>query len=64
MQEIFANTDSEKLVERALPKKNVGLTPSQLSRARSMLNRDNPPTQAEVAAALGVSVTTLTRSLQ
>ena len=61
MQEIFANTDSEKLVERALPKTFAGLSDTQLSRARSMIK--NGATQAEVADALGVSVSTIARSL-
>lgn len=62
MQEIFANTDSEKLIERALPKSFTGLTTSQLSRARSMIS--NGATRAEVAEALGVSVSTLAKSLE
>lgn len=62
MQQIFANTDSEKLVERALPKTFAGLTTAQLSKAKTLIS--NGATRSEVADALGVSVSTIARALE
>lgn len=61
LSKILSNTDVDALKERAMPRKKPVLSESKLSRARSMLAKGL--TQAEVAEALGVSTTTLLRSL-
>lgn len=61
LSSILANTDLEKIKEMATPRAKVGLTPAQEARARSMLN--NGYTQAEVASMLGISASTLNRTL-
>lgn len=63
MQEkVFLYADQDKLKERALPKSAKGMTSSKKALARAKLNAGF--TQAEVADALGVSVTTLKRALE
>ena len=57
LTQIFANTDDEKLKKLATPKKKAGLSAAQVSRAKRLLGVGY--TQAEVAASLGISVTTL-----
>ena len=62
MQEEMQNKYQDKLKERAMPKSAKGMTSAKVSLARAKLNAGY--TQAEVAEALGVSVSTLKRSLQ
>lgn len=59
--DILNNTDINKVKMLATPREQVLMTSSKASRARAML--DGGATQAEVAAALGVSLTTLKVSL-
>lgn len=55
--QIFANTNDEKLKKLATPKREIGLSSAQASRARRLLNAGWP--QSEVAESLGISVSTL-----
>lgn len=55
--QIFANTNDEALKKLATPKKEMGLSNAQASRAKRLLNAGWP--QSEVAESLGVSVSTL-----
>lgn len=61
VKQILNNTDIDVIRRYATPRSSDGLSAAQLSRARIMLNSGN--TQAEVAQALGVAVSTLTKSL-
>lgn len=54
---IFANTDDKELKKLATPKKTTGLSSSQISRAKRLLNAGYP--QSEVAESLGISTSTL-----
>lgn len=54
---IFANTNDEELKKLATPKKKAGMSSSQISRAKRLLESGH--TQAEVAEALGISTSTL-----
>lgn len=63
LSEILLNTDLKTIQQKALPKTYGDLmSPSKLSRAKSMLNSGY--TSSEVANALGVSVSTLNKSLE
>ena len=57
LTQIFANTNDEKLKQLATPKKKKGMSKSQISRAKRLL--ETGYTQAEVAASLGISTSTL-----
>lgn len=59
---ILENTDLKKLKERATPRTSISMTPSKTLRARSMLSVGR--TKAEVADALGVSISTLSEALK
>lgn len=61
MTRLFDNAKNDKLMKRALPKENSGLTPARLQVAKSMLNAGS--TLAEVAEHFGVSVKTLSDSI-
>jgi len=61
LTQIISNADLDKLKELATPKTAITMSPANKSRAIAMLQRGY--TQAEVAAQLGVSVSTLKRSL-
>lgn len=61
LEEILKNTDVDKLKKRALPRQPKGISAGKLSTARMRIN--NGYTVAEVAASLGVSVSTLYRAL-
>lgn len=61
VERILANTDIDKLRERALPKTSTGLATAKKQRAESMMNRGY--SWEEAASALGVSVSTLKRAL-
>jgi hypothetical protein len=62
LQEILANTDTERIRKLATPKRRLLMSSSKTTRARAMLARGH--TRAEVADALGVSLTTLDTSLE
>jgi len=62
LTQIVNNTDLEKIKELATPRTSNLMTATRIGRAQSMLNAGF--TQAEVAQALGVSVSTLTKSLK
>jgi hypothetical protein len=61
LNDILNNTDLDKIKELATPRTHVLMSPNNVSRARSML--DNGIDRAEIADALGVSVSTLQKSL-
>jgi len=61
LTQILANTDEEKLKERAMPKNRQSISSGAVARAKAMINMGY--TQAEAAEALGVSVSTLNRAL-
>jgi len=61
LTEILKNADLERVKQLATPKVDVLMTPVKKNRAQSMLNSGY--TQAEVADALGVSLTTLKNTL-
>lgn len=60
LMQILANTDEKAIKERATPKKKPGMSQAQINRARSLLRMGY--TQAEVADALGVSVSTINKA--
>jgi hypothetical protein len=60
-QAIFAAADSDAIKARAMPRNDGKLTSYTLSRAKNMLKNDY--TLEEVASALDISVSTLTRNL-
>ena len=63
LKQIIANTDEDKLKQRAMPRENKPLmSTANVNRARAMLARGY--TQAEVAKQLGVSVTTLLNAVE
>jgi hypothetical protein len=57
LEQILDNMDDKDIKALATPREKPAMTPVNLTRAKSMLNADH--TRAEVAEALGVSVTTL-----
>ena len=61
LQRIIANSDEDTLKQKALPKRALTVSTSDKRRAEAMLNAGY--TQAEVADALGVGLTTLKVSL-
>lgn len=61
LSKILANSDLEKVKQLATPKVKLLMTPTKTSRAKAMLASGY--TQAEVADALGVSLTTLKTSI-
>jgi hypothetical protein len=61
LEDILRNTDVEKLRERATPPKQTGMTPNIEARARGM--KSSGYTDAQIADALDVSVSTLQRTL-
>lgn len=61
LSEILKYTDLSEIQKRATPRQNIGLSSGQLARARTLLNMGH--TQAEVADAIGVSVSTLNKEL-
>lgn len=58
---MLANADLDRVKELATPKSSAMMTSANVSRAKAMFASGN--TRAEVAAALGVSVSTLDRSI-
>lgn len=63
LKQILANTDIDAVKKLATPKVKKLMTSAKTQRAKAMLDSGNF-TQAEVAAALGVSLTTLNESLK
>lgn len=61
LNQILANSDLDRVKQRATPKSHLLMTNAKTQRAMTMLASGY--TQAEVADALGVSLTTLKRSL-
>lgn len=61
LNDILDNADLDQIKQKATPKSQLLMTDSKRQRALVMMNSGY--TQAEVAAALGVSLTTLKRSL-
>lgn len=57
LSQLISNMDDKLLKELSLPREKVGPTKSQIARIKSMLNSGH--TQAEIADALGVSVSTV-----
>ena len=63
LRKILRNTDIDVVKQRAMPRTTKGMSAAKVARARSMLA--NPlNTQAMVAEALGVSVTTLMNNVE
>lgn len=62
LNKILNNTDLDKVKQLATPRTTLSMTPNKIARAKSMLNSGY--TQAEVADALGVSTSTLVKSLE
>ena len=62
LTQILQNAKLEQIKELATPRQTPVLTPSRLGRAQAMLN--SGATLAEVAEALGVSTTTLSKALK
>ena len=61
LQRILNNTDMDAIKKRATPRASTGLSQSQITRAKAMVS--NGLTQAEIADALGVSVSTINNAL-
>ena len=57
LREILRNSDKDRVRDLAMPKQQKSMSATQTARARAMLNSGY--TQAEVADALGVSVSTI-----
>jgi len=57
LEKILENADPTTFVPRAMPKQYKGMSPARTNRAKSLLSLGHTP--AEVAEALGVSVTTI-----
>lgn len=62
LQRILTNTDTDAIKQRATPRENKGLTPTQITRIKGMIN--NGLSQAEIAQALGISTTTIANALR
>lgn len=62
LKQILNNTDIERVRELATPRRTVLMNPGNVARAKAMLAAGR--TQAEVASALGMSVTTLKEGLK
>lgn len=61
LSQILNNTDLDRVKQLATPRSISGLSTAKLSRAKSMLNSGY--SQADVADALGISVSTLSKAL-
>lgn len=62
LESIVNNTDLDLLKQLATPRTSIGMTTAKLNRAKNMLNLGY--TQSEVADHLGVSVSTLLKSIE
>lgn len=61
LKKILNNTDMDKVKERATPRSYKELTPSKVARIKSMANSGY--TNAQIAEALGISATTVSKEL-
>lgn len=61
LSQLLSNSDTEKIKERAMPRTQSKMSSAKTARAKAMLARGH--SQAAVAEALGVSVSTLMRSV-
>ncbi len=61
LNQILLNTDVDQLKARAMPRTTKGMSPARITRAQTMLSGGY--TRAEVASALGVSVSALDKVL-
>lgn len=61
LQRILNNTDMDAVKKRATPRASIGLSSAQISRAKAMAA--NGLTQAEIADAIGVGITTINKAL-
>ena len=61
LTQILNNTDLDRVKELATPRTTTALPPAKLARAKSLLSSGY--TQSEVANALGISITTLNKSI-
>lgn len=62
LTQILQNSDLDRVKQLATPRTTIGMSPARVGRAQSMLASGY--TQAEVADALGVSISTLANSLK
>ncbi len=62
LTQILQNTDLDRIKQLATPRTLTSMSPTRISRARTMLNAGY--TQAEVSEALGVSTSTLSNALK
>lgn len=62
LSQILANADQDRIKTLAMPRSSTGLSSAKASRAKSMIASGY--TQAEVAEALGVSVTTVLNAIK
>ena len=61
LTQILLNTDIDKVKQYAMPRTTTGIPPAKLARAKQMIA--NGHTQADVADALGISLSTLSKNL-
>jgi hypothetical protein len=61
LTQILQNTDMTRIKELATPRTHIEMSPSKISRAQDMINKGY--TQYEVADSLGVSLSTLSKSI-
>lgn len=62
LKSILTNTDTAKVKERAMPRKATVMTPTKMTKARTMMITGYTP--SEIAEALGVAVSTITSALE
>ena len=62
LKSILDNTDTAKVKELALPRKATVMTPTKMTKARTMMITGYTP--SEIAEALGVAVSTITSALE
>lgn len=62
LKSILNNTDTTKVKERAMPRKATVMTPTKMTKARTMMITGYTP--SEIAEALGVAVSTVTSALE
>ena len=62
LTQIINNADTDRLKQLATPRTTTGMTPAKISKAKSMLSAGY--TQAEVADALGTSVSTIRKNIE
>lgn len=61
LDQVVRNSDMDRLKELATPRKTTTLSPNQIALAKSMMSQGK--TQAEVAARLGVSASTVSKAV-